>query len=195
MNKFVKECRDKEKEFMRYGFSVSKSRSFVLEVAKIEKGRILEAGTGKGFLAIALAKKGYCFTSIDIDKNIQRYAKAMIKYYKPKGKVIFKTMDSSNMNYSGNAFDCCISINLFHHLKNPKKCLMEMIRVTRRKLVISDFNKKGAALFEKIHAAEGMLHDRTKISFSKMRDILNKNGFKVKMYRKDYHTVLVCQKG
>ena len=51
-----------------------------------------------------------------------------------------------------------------------------------------------ADLFERIHGAEGRVHERSKISFSKMREFLRKKRFKVKIYRKRFHTVLVAEK-
>ncbi|MBN1392902.1 MAG: hypothetical protein JW947_08885, partial [Sedimentisphaerales bacterium] len=49
---------ERKKLYMNFGYDIDKERSFVLEQAKPIFGKILEAGTGKGHFAIALAKQG-----------------------------------------------------------------------------------------------------------------------------------------
>ncbi|MFZ2357476.1 MAG: hypothetical protein WAW67_06630 [Candidatus Omnitrophota bacterium] len=46
------------KLFKEYGYDIPKSRKFILTKAKVSGGRILEVGTGRGHMAVALAKNG-----------------------------------------------------------------------------------------------------------------------------------------
>ncbi len=68
--------------------------SFILAKAKLSKGRTLEVGTGKGHLAIVLAKKGFRFISIDLDRKAQGVAKKVLKELKLDKLATLKIMDA-----------------------------------------------------------------------------------------------------
>jgi ubiquinone/menaquinone biosynthesis C-methylase UbiE len=195
MNDYLRQCRARAELFKRCGFDVYASRKFVADCAGDMSGSILEVGTGKGFLTAELARRGVRLTSIDIDGKNLKMAKAVILPGRLKNRIIFKVMDCRALPYRKGSFDCVISIDFFHHLKSPVRCLGEMMRVTRRKLVIADLNKSGADLFERIHAREGRHHERTRMPFPEMKKRLQERGLHVKTYRRDFHTVLVAGKG
>ena len=48
---------------------------------------------------------------------------------------------NERLKYKDNLFDYVISVNFIHHAKNPVKCLKEMIRVVKNKLIVADLNK------------------------------------------------------
>ena len=52
--------------FKKYGYDISKARNFILTKAKLTQGRVLEVGTGRGHMAIALARRGVKLVSIDL---------------------------------------------------------------------------------------------------------------------------------
>ena len=47
--------------YSSFGYDVDKERAFIVAKARPFYGNILEAGTGKGHFALALAKAGYSF--------------------------------------------------------------------------------------------------------------------------------------
>ena len=115
--------------FQRFGYDIVKERDFIVEKAQPIDGRILEVGTGKGYFTIALAQKGYHFTTVDISEEEQSFAKMNIQYLSLLNKVDFIVDDAQNLRFEDSSFDICFGINLVHHLSQPLKVIDEMIRV------------------------------------------------------------------
>lgn len=195
MDNAIKESQTRLRLFKKYGYDIPKARNFILAKAKLTKGRILEVGTGKGHLAVVLAKKAFKFVSIDLDKNAQKIAKEILKNLRLDKFVVLKIMDAERLRFPDGYFDSVISVNFIHHAKNPSKCINEMVRVTRDKLVIADLNKKGERIMKKVHGLDGHKHYASKMSLSSVRTLLEKLGMSVKTYYDSCQIVLVAQKG
>jgi ubiquinone/menaquinone biosynthesis C-methylase UbiE len=88
-----------------------------------------------------------------------------------------------------------ISVNFIHHAKNPVKCLKEMIRVAKNKLIIADLNKQGEKVMEKVHALDGHKHEASKLSLLGVKEYLEKTGLVVKVYKDVCQTLIVAKKG
>jgi ubiquinone/menaquinone biosynthesis C-methylase UbiE len=194
MDNLVKQDRDKLKLFKRYGYDIPRARKFILTKAKISKGRILEVGTGRGHMALALAGKGFKLTSIDLDRQAQFFAKANFKAAKLEKSVILKQMNAEKLLYRDNSFDYVVSVNFVHHAENPVKCLKEMVRVADNKLVIADVNKRGEKIMEKVHALNGHRHAASRMPIIEVRKYLEKVGLTVKIYRDVCQTVIIAEK-
>jgi ubiquinone/menaquinone biosynthesis C-methylase UbiE len=195
MDNAIKEGQARLRLFKKYGYDIPKARNFILAKAKLSKGRVLEVGTGKGHLAIVLAKKGFQFTSIDLDRKAQRIAKIILKSSGLEKLATLKIMDAERLRFPDNHFDSVISVNFIHHAKNPTKCIKEMVRVAREKLVIADLNKRGERIMEKVHALDGHSHAASKMSLSSAKKLLEKIGMSVKTYYDSCQIVLVAKKG
>ena len=152
-------------------------------------------GTGKGHMAIALAKQGFKLTSVDLDGKAQAIAKENLKALKIDKLVTFKIMNAEKLRYVNDFFDSVISVNFMHHAKNPIKCLREMIRVARNKLIIADINKRGEQIMAKVHALDGHSHVVSKISLLGVKEYLQKKGLLVKVYRDVCQTIIIAKKG
>jgi len=182
--------------FKKYGYGIPKARRFILAKAKfIKGGGILEIGTGRGHMALVLAKKGLKFTSIDLDKKAQRTARFRLKEIKRNKLAALKIMNAQELRYKDNSFDNVISVNFIHHAKNPVRCLKEMVRVAKDKLIIADINKRGERIMEKVHGLDGHRHEKSKMSLRETKAMLKKTGMKVKVYRDACQTVLIATKG
>ena len=129
MNNLIKQDQDRLKLFKRHGYDIPKAREFILKKAKISEGKMLEVGTGRGHMAVVLAKNGFKLVSIDLDRKAQNAAKLKLKSLKLDKFVLLKIMNAERLKYKDNSFDYVISVNFIHHAKNPSKCLKEMIRV------------------------------------------------------------------
>jgi len=195
MDNTIKEGQERLKLFKKYGYDIPKARNFILAKAKLSKGRMLEVGTGKGHLAIVLAKKGFKFTSIDLDRRAQRAAKISLSRLVLEKLAVLTIMDAEKLRFPDNYFDSVISVNFIHHARNPAKCIKEMVRVAREKLVIADLNKRGERIMEKVHALDGHSHAASKMSLNLAKTLLKKLGMSVKTYYDSCQTVLVAKKG
>jgi len=196
MHKDILYLRGRLAEFKRHGYDIIKERNFALAKAAFRKGgSILEVGTGRGYMALTLAQKGYRVTTIDSDRKIQQSARAILKHFHADKYVTFRTKDAERMGFEGNSFDYVLAVNFLHHAKHPKRCLKEMIRIAIKKVVIMDVNKKGACILETVHAKNGHTHERSRIGFQEVRNIFQKAGMAVKTYRSSCQTTIVATKG
>ena len=196
MDNAIKQDRERLELFKKYGYDILKARNFILSKAKLAKDNsILEIGTGKGHMTSVLAKKGFRLISIDLDRKAQGIARMHLKSIKRSSSVIIKIMDAEQLRYKDNSFDYVISVNFIHHAKNPSRCLKEMIRVTKNKLIIADINKRGERIMEKVHRLDGHSHEISKMSLKEIELLLEKTGMKVRVYRDICQTVLIARKG
>ena len=195
MDNLLKQSQDRLKLFKRYGYDIPKARRFILRKAGFIEGNILEIGTGSGHMAIALARRGFNLVSIDLDGKAQKTAKSKLKAFGLDKLVTLKIMDAERLRFKDTAFDDVISVNFLHHAKAPVKCLKEMARVAKKKLVIADFNKKGERIAEKIHGMEGHTHPRSRLSPGSIAALLRKLGMDVIKHNDSCQYVLIATKG
>ncbi|MDD2752474.1 MAG: class I SAM-dependent methyltransferase [Candidatus Omnitrophica bacterium] len=180
--------------YKSFGYDIDKERGFIIEKAGLFHGKILEAGTGKGHFALALAKKGYEFTTFDISEKEQKFAKLNLKYFGLNHSADFRIENGEQLSFKDSSFDVIFSVNTIHHLLNPYQVINELIRVlsVNGKLVLSDFTKEGQKVMDKIHAAQGNKHEIGKATLSDIHKYLINKGFKTKKYRSRFQEVLLA---
>lgn len=168
----------------KYGYDVDGERAFVIEKAYPISGAILEAGTGKGHFTLALAQKGFTFISFDISEAEQKYARLNLMYYGHEQQVRLDIADAEALPYQDHCFDVIFTVNLVHHLSCARKVFDELIRVLASygKLVISDLNKQGLVIMDKIHALDGDRHHVGADTLSGVGKYLAEKEFEVKLY-------------
>ena len=196
MNDVLKRDMERLKLFKKYGYDMPKARKFIISKAKLVKGgNMLEVGTGRGHMATVLAQKGFKFISIDLDKKAQDAARIHLKAIKRDKLVTLKIMNAERLKYKPDYFSQVISVNFVHHAKNPGRCLKEMVRVVKNKLIIADINKRGERIMEKVHGLDNHSHEVSKMSLQETEGLLKKADLKVKVYRDSCQTVLIATKG
>ncbi|MDD5679650.1 MAG: class I SAM-dependent methyltransferase [Candidatus Omnitrophica bacterium] len=185
---------ERNKLYKGFGYDIDKERDFILREAMPLSGKILEAGTGKGHFALALAKRGCSFVTFDISEKEQRFARLNIAYSGLEKQVDFRIEDGECTSFANASFDVVFSVNVIHHLANPYKVIDELIRVLAPggKLVISDFSKKGFGVMDKIHALDGKKHESGKVSLLDIEKYLAKKGFSNKKAKSAYQHVVVA---
>lgn len=183
--------------FKSFGCDIDKERAFIIEKAQPLYGAMLEAGTGKGHFALALAQQGYRFTTFDISEEEQGFARLNLKYFGLEHLADFRIENGESLSFKDRSFDIIFSVNTFHHLLNPYKVLDELIRLLadKGKLVISDFTKEGLVLLNKIHASEGNEHKVSKITLADIERTLAAKSFKVDKSNSTFQEVLVAHYG
>jgi ubiquinone/menaquinone biosynthesis C-methylase UbiE len=183
--------------FKSHGYDVEKERSFIIEQAKPLNGRILEAGTGKGHFAIALAKESRQFVTIDISQEEQHYAKLNLAYFGLEKFAEFRIENAECMSFIDNSFDIIFSVNVLHHLQDPYKVMEEFIRILapEGKIVIADFTDNGFDIIEKIHAIDSHTHEAGKTRLTDIGVYLKNKGFSVNNTKSDIQDVIVAHRG
>jgi len=196
VNPDIAHLRKRLTQFKNYGYDILKERDFSFKKAGIKKGKsILEIGTGRGYMVLTLAQKGFKVTTIDNNNKIQRSAKAILKHFRVLNLVRFKIMDAEHLEFKDSSFDYVVAVNFMHHAKKPIRCLKEMVRVVKEKILIMDVNKRGAQVLEKVHSQEGRHHERSQIGLSGTREFLRQVGMKTITYRSKCQTTIVAEKG
>ena len=182
--------------YRSFGYDLEKERDFILDRSSPISGNILEIGTGKGHFALALAKRGFSFTSIDISEEEQEIAKLNIQYYGLEKQVSFRIEDAVKLSFPDKSFNTIFSINVFHHLEKPQLVLNEISRLLHPvgKVILSDFTAKGFEIINKCHTHERKVHDRSKHDLNEAKDYFTDQGFNIKEFQSETQQVIIAEK-
>jgi len=198
MKKEVNENHEKYLErialYRKFDYDIDQERNFIIDNARPFSGNILEAGTGKGYFTLALARAGFNFFSFDISAAEQRYALLNLMYYELQDQVTFVIANIESIPCDDSFFDTIFTVNMIHHLSSVRKVCDEFIRILTRtgKIILSDFNKQGLKILDKVHAFEGKQHEFSGGSIIEAKIILKEYGFKIDEYQSANQDVLVA---
>ena len=103
------------------------------------EGSVLEYGCGTGQLSVALAKRGYTVTGIDISEQFIASAKNKCDKLMP---VLFEVMDELPLRFADDSFDIITTHSVLEHCTDIDSILLEFKRLlkTNGLLVISTPN-------------------------------------------------------
>ncbi|MDY0131019.1 MAG: class I SAM-dependent methyltransferase [Methanosarcina vacuolata] len=94
-----------------------------------QKLKILDMGTGTGFLALLLTELGYDVTGADWAQS--KLEKAKKKMEIAGSSVNFVVEDAENLSFEAEKFDAVVSRHLIWTLANPASAFKEWARVTK----------------------------------------------------------------
>lgn len=124
-----------------YSFIALKSpplRDLCKEVAEgvtatMASGRILDVGTGPGYLPIAIAKRAPSLdiTGIDLSPAMVKIARTNAQKRGFSDRVRFLHANASNLPFEEGDFDLVVSTLSFHHWARPLECLTEIHRILK----------------------------------------------------------------
>jgi 2-polyprenyl-3-methyl-5-hydroxy-6-metoxy-1,4-benzoquinol methylase len=182
--------------YRKFGRDIEKERSFIIEKARPVSGNILEAGTGKGYFALALANEGFHFTAFDISAAEQEYAQFNLAYHGLGKHVHFDVADVECLAYEDGFFDVIFAVNMIHHLFSVGAACNELVRILSPsgKIVLSDFNTLGFAIVDKVHAFEGRQHELSSGTMTEAKAILIELWLEVEEHHGETQDVLVASR-
>lgn len=91
--------------------------------------RVLDIGTGPGFYAIILARRGYEVTAVDYSEGMLREARRNAGAL--ADKIRFVRMDAQKLAFADGSFDAIVTRNLTWNLPDPAGAYREWMRVLR----------------------------------------------------------------
>lgn len=161
-------------------------------ITPLKPASILDAGCGEGFTMDKLTKFG-------VGKQIEgvEYSKGAISLGKKLfPNLTFREGSAYNLPYRDNTFDLVVCTEVLEHLDNPTKVLREVMRVSKKHILISVPNEPFFMLGNFIRGKNlsrlgndpGHINHWTIISFL---DFLKKNGLKIRTIRVPFPWTLV----
>ena len=152
----------RNEQFLTHGIDRDGMTGFIVDSAEPLPGRVLDIGTGKGFTAVELARRGADVTTVDMSEDELKAAWLHAVDTGVDDRIEFHLADGGDLPFEEGSFEVVTMINVLHHLENADAVLSEIARVLMPggRLVVSDFTDHGFDILEEIHGKEGQGHDR-----------------------------------
>ena len=101
--------------------------------AKISSGRILDLGTGPGYLPFEISKRSpnLKITGIDLSSGMVDMARKKAKELGLSNRVTFEIANAASLPFEDGSFDFVVSTMSMHHWLDPKACFKEIHRVLK----------------------------------------------------------------
>ena len=130
--------------------------------------KVLEAGTGPGFLSIILAEAGYDMTAIDLTPEMLNMAR------ENAGELVdsidFMEMNAEEMDFSDESFDAVVTRNLTWDLPHPDVFYSEINRVLKKGGMLINFDANWYRYLYDEEAYAGYEEDRDNTAKAHMDD-------------------------
>jgi ubiquinone/menaquinone biosynthesis C-methylase UbiE len=142
-----------------------------------ERKKVLDVGTGPGFLALLFSEMGHDSTGVDFSQDMLEVAEKRAANSALKCRFI--AADAQNLPFEDGCFDVIVNRHLLWTLLEPEKAVREWMRVLKPggKLVIMDgaWDDDGYTAIDKMKKALGSLLVRVeKKNFKKKKNVESK---------------------
>ena len=183
--------------YLSLGHDRFAAADFVAKTGGRLSGPALDIGTGKGLMAMAMARQGLDVVSVDPDADEQALAFLLAVEAGLEDRIRFVRGDASVLPYFEDHFGCAAMVDVLHHLKDPVSVLEEMARVLQPSgiLILADFSPEGFELVARVHREEGREHPLSGMTLESAEAFLSRRGFEVTARLSDHkHDVIVLTK-
>jgi ubiquinone/menaquinone biosynthesis C-methylase UbiE len=166
-------------QYCRLGHDRFAAARFVAEAAGCLEGPALDVGTGRGLLAMGLARRGLDVVSVDVNAEDSELAAALAGEAGLDGHIQFLLQDARSLPFPDGSFGCAAMMEVLHHLDDARPVLTEMARLVRPggAIVVADFTESGFAMVAAVHHADGQEHPRSASTLEGAQEILASLGW------------------
>ena len=100
---------------------------------EIRGGKIMDVGTGPGYLPIEIAKliPNVEVVGIDVSSDMVKIARKNAERARLSDRVKFMVEDANEMSFEDSLFDLIVSTGALHHWKRPLRVINEIYRVLK----------------------------------------------------------------
>ncbi len=183
--------------YKQAGYDIPKHRKALVQFLNVvpKQAKILDIGTGKGHLALAIAQAGWSVTSVDLSDSELYFARLNAVYFQLDEKIELLTMDAKNLNVPEHSFDVVMCADLMHHLPQPDAVLSEMIRVCKPigRILISDLNENGQKILKNLLKQEGKEHVLMGWEMKDIQKWFEEKGLSVEFVEKECENFLIAR--
>ncbi|MBU0570557.1 MAG: class I SAM-dependent methyltransferase [Candidatus Omnitrophica bacterium] len=178
------------------GLDFLASRKYIFDKVSLPKSKVLDIGTGRGLTCLFLGEAGHNVVTLDIDDEMLKIAALNLDYKNLLSKVQLYKMDTYSIDFEEQSFGAVFMVEALHHIEDLNKAFEEIDRVliANGKIVLSDFNRKGMSVVNKVHRKEGHEHASSSSGRVGAKKWLIEHGYEVKEYEDGCHWVLVAKK-
>jgi len=189
--------RTRTNQYLRLGHDRTAAARFVAGSGGLLTGPVLDVGTGKGLLAMALADRGVRVVSIDVDSSDQALACLLAEEAGVRERIDFIRGDAGRLPFPPGRFGAVAMMAVLHHLQDPTSVLRDMARTVRTGgvLIVADFSEEGFELVDRVHREEGGEHPRAGTTVDLAAAELERRGLRCIGRREEHlHLVAVFEK-
>lgn len=164
--------------------------ALLLEVlAPLDGRRVLDVGAGTGRASLALASKGAIVHGLDASSEMLDVARA--RAAQAGLAITFEVADAHALPVADRSVDAAVCFRLLMHVIDWPKCVAELCRVSRHRVVIDFPAAASAAAIESAirrrrQAAGGTVEAYRVLREADVRRELSAHGFRVVMVRRQF---------
>jgi 2-polyprenyl-3-methyl-5-hydroxy-6-metoxy-1,4-benzoquinol methylase len=184
-------------QYRALGYDRVAAARFVAGWAGTSRGPALDVGTGKGLLAVELARLGLDVVSVDVDTSEQPLASQLALEAGVGEKVSFLHRDAARLPFRRGHFGCVAMMDVLHHIVDPGPVLVEMARTVKGGgiVILADFTSEGFHLVARVHREEGRVHFVSGATVEQARCRLEREGLRCTGKREGHlHEVAILVK-
>ncbi len=155
--------------------------AWVVDAVPAAASPVLDVGTGKGLVALELARRGVEVVSADPEAGELAIARARVAAAAPPGRVHFIHGSVTELPDEWNSFPAAVMMDVLHHLEHPEEVFTALARRVRSKavIVVAEFDAPGFELVARVHREEGRDHRVGPVTVAAAVSLLDRLGWTV----------------
>jgi len=181
-----------------YGFDTIATRQACLELTGALAGsRVLDVGTGSGWMALVAARNGNTVWSLDLNLEALKRAKDRVANMplSVQGRIGFLIANGAHLPFRDGMFDSVLSFDVLHHFSTRfcPRAILDMLRVCTPvgAVILSDLNAQGMRVVDEVIARTGEIHEHTICDTVRISKLLQSTGVPFRRVEMKFVTALV----